>query len=499
MSKKSTSLYEFIKLLSPVEIRAVRHFSTRKSGDTKHMKLFDLLLGMENFDEGLIRKKFKGDPILNNLSRGFNYLYDFILKSLSAYYREPNADLDDLLRQVTIVKNKGKFEKALELIQKAKSIAAEREKMTEWLTLLKDERRIILSLPDMDFIDFELEKVRLETTNVKEMLFNLLAFEELEDNLILVSRMQTNRTHEWRSAEDLMSHPLLQEDAMVKSRRARLKYLRGRAEIEKQKNELGKFLPYALEIIDLLESTPFLLSENRNRYFEALTITFFSYMELGISEKAKGYYHKLIECEPQNTLEKVYLFETLSKVQLAWADYCGDPAPGFLACETLKEHYNLIFSNLKIEETYTLKWLAVRFNLEQKDLKSANYWIQDVLSMKRTKVRMNMQVWVRLMHLMLLFEREDWEGLVSHSRNYRRFVNEHYEKVTQIETELLRFFGRVPGLFSRNQVSEGLHEVYERTLQLSEQPHENVSLAYFNVLKWIENRIEVRGEKVRVG
>ena len=156
MSRKRDPLFEFVKLLDPVEIRDIYRFAGSQYKEKNHMRLFALYCRMEEYDYALIEKEFAGEPILNHLPRVKNYLYNYIFKALTAYYRLPNSDLENLIRQVHIARGKGKYLRALEFIAKAKEIAQARERFADWINLLKTERRILLILPNYEL----LEKIR---------------------------------------------------------------------------------------------------------------------------------------------------------------------------------------------------------------------------------------------------------------------------------------------------------------------------------------------------
>src|SRR3990172_9944564 len=93
-NKASDQLHKLIHSLSKSEKRHFKLFSSRHTSaeDNKYVRLFDLIEEQKEFDEELLYKKLKEDPILNNFSIAKNRLYESVLRSLDVFHAQSSID-----------------------------------------------------------------------------------------------------------------------------------------------------------------------------------------------------------------------------------------------------------------------------------------------------------------------------------------------------------------------------------------------------------------------
>ena len=68
MTPKS-DLYDLVKSLTEKEVKAFKAEIMKRQGDHVYLKVFDILHGMESFDEEKAKAQFQGTKTLNNFSR----------------------------------------------------------------------------------------------------------------------------------------------------------------------------------------------------------------------------------------------------------------------------------------------------------------------------------------------------------------------------------------------------------------------------------------------
>lgn len=154
MSPQS-DLFDLIKSLSPSEKRYIKMYAAATGGKEAYgyMKLFDFLEKMPVYDEAIIKKKFKYERFIRQLSVLKNYLYDIVLRNLLHSSREyrPVADLLIQLGAVELLYEKGLHKNCLKLIRKLKDTAGQLEEFGILDKLYDWEGRILLNeanIPD---------------------------------------------------------------------------------------------------------------------------------------------------------------------------------------------------------------------------------------------------------------------------------------------------------------------------------------------------------------
>lgn len=490
MSRKRDALFEFIKLLDPVEIRDVYQFAGPQGKERNHMRLFAVLCRMEEYDPSLIEKEFAGEPVLNHLSRVKNYLYNFIFKALTAYYRLPNADLEDLIRQVNIAQSKGKYFKALEFIEKAKEIAKVRERFADWINLLKTERKILLILPNFEHLEQKLDEIREELRKATTMLENLNQYEVLEDDLVKRARLKYYRRgirDPWL-AGTLDNEPLMSGPGKALSYRARLKYFHNHFEIARAKGDFEQCIVASQNAIELIETYPFLAEEHKDSYLIELARIGTAYLALDNIEECLSYIHKLRTKQASGAFEKINLLKLTAVLELSYSSRTQDWGPGKNAVAKMEELYDHFFPELREEDVVLLHWLATRFFFQKGDYYKANTWIHRFINQNIKGIRVDLEITLRVLHLLILFEQSDWEGIDYYSRRHLRFIGS-LEEVNRFESSLIRFLKKVPAHLHAGQLQQGLMDFKAELVEIFQDPKEQYFLNYFDIMEWLDQRI----------
>ena len=90
--KPTRELFELIKSLSGSEKRFIKLNAAKLKGSKNYIKLFDALDLQRTFDEELLKKKFKNEKFIGNLTVTKNYLYNLIFRNLISYYSDKSID-----------------------------------------------------------------------------------------------------------------------------------------------------------------------------------------------------------------------------------------------------------------------------------------------------------------------------------------------------------------------------------------------------------------------
>jgi hypothetical protein len=192
MSPQS-DLFILIKSLSPSEKRYIKMYAAATGGKESfgYIKLFDFLEKMPVYDEAAIKKKFKHERFIRQLSVLKNYLHDFILRILlhgSRDYR-PVADLHIQLGAVQLLYEKGLHKNCLKLIKKLKDTAGQLEEFGILDKLYDWEGRILLNeanIPDaIKKAQEQIEIVKKRQTDLEYKLKSLEVYDFINSGYLI--------------------------------------------------------------------------------------------------------------------------------------------------------------------------------------------------------------------------------------------------------------------------------------------------------------------------
>ena len=139
-------LHSFVQSMSKSEKRYFRLFNSLQQGDKGYLRLFDLLEGHEVFGEGIqqeLNSLFSGKSI----EPARKHLYRVLMKTLRQFESERSVEvrLGNLLHDSRILFSKGFPEQAIVVINKAKTLAINKERFLFYLILARQELQLLSS------------------------------------------------------------------------------------------------------------------------------------------------------------------------------------------------------------------------------------------------------------------------------------------------------------------------------------------------------------------
>ena len=178
--KPSNELFILIKSLTKSEKRYFKRFCKFYSNDKKnnYLKLFEAIDNQSIYDESKIKKKFRGEVFIKQLSVTKDYLNKIILKSLNFYNstNDPYILIKELITEAELLINKKLYVQSWKKLQRAKKLAYEYGYFYLVIESIGDERFLLNFLfkkerEDMQS-EFEKEEKRIfyEIQNIREIL-----------------------------------------------------------------------------------------------------------------------------------------------------------------------------------------------------------------------------------------------------------------------------------------------------------------------------------------
>jgi len=404
----STDLFRLIKSLTKSEKRYFKLFATF-SGDRKEnnsLKLFDAIDDQDEYDEVVLKEKFKKETFAKQFAVAKNYLQHIIIKSLTAYHSDssPIMQIYEILQSVEVLYDKGHFNICRKLIQRGKDLCVEYEKHLLLDRFLELESKIFMRHSDFSKVSEVID------SQVKALEEHKITLDHKRSVFAMYSRTAeigvATTEEEVKSLNDLVASLNPKEPIDVAGKYYlysfyNLYYCGTDNHIET--------LEYSEKIISLLESYPFFIEENPGAYLSALNNYCSSLLRFGEIEKTLRLIQKMRDIPNQKVFSNKRV-EILPSLIFSY----GIELYSYMASGKLKEALALetdILSMLTQYESDIHKnsIFEISFNMALAHFVEGNYdntlsWLQKILNTYELQYREDLYLASRILALMAHYE-----------------------------------------------------------------------------------------------
>ena len=195
--KPSNELFYLIKSLTKSEKRYFKLASTLQQGQKNYLQLFDAIEEQEEYDEQVIKDRFKGTVFIKHLPSEKNHLYYLILKSLRNFHADSTASsqLQEQIKNIEILFNKALYKECSKLVKKAKKMATDHEEFYFLLELISWEKVLLEEGYARGKFNKKIDDLVAEEQLVLENLRNLAEYQILYSKINYVFR--NTKVHEF--------------------------------------------------------------------------------------------------------------------------------------------------------------------------------------------------------------------------------------------------------------------------------------------------------------
>jgi len=492
--ESKAELFNLIKTLSKGEKRYFKLYARTRSAHKdaiNYLTLFDIIERQKSFNEekikraGLVRDEHL--PMLKN------YLYKLILESLRSL-KSKSEDIDSkiagLLESARILRDKGLEAEEIRYLLKARQLATQYERWGAALESLFMERRIRVRKELAE----PWKKLDHEIADVMKKLENLVQHFYLSREVkTLVNRSSAGRNDDRKTVKKLMGSPLLKnEQAGLSMEAKRTRYLtlcNYYSFLEDYENS-HKVLGRAM---DLVESN-LLVFENPDMTYAIglsnLIIVQFQLKKYGEAHQNILKYRAFAK-KPGSarSFASVYssIFETY--FYLRTAEY----EKGVAVIRNIERD---IVSNANDPE-YPAQLHFLHYNIANIYFGAGNYrrslqWVNTITSQPKSVFREDMQGFARILQILIHFELKDNE-IVEHLvvAAYRFLLKR--KQLFKVEKSLLHFMRRLSKkTLSEKMLKEEFTWLRNELVKITRDPAEKQALEYFDLISWLESKIEKR-------
>lgn len=495
--KPSNELFKLIQSLTKSEKRFFKLSSSLQSGEKNYLKIFDYIEKQEYYDEEDLKKYFKNERFVQHLPSEKNHLYKLILKSLRSFYSEQSVSsvLKQELKNVEILHKKALYKECEKFVKKAKRIAIDHEKFYYWFELISWEKKLLEEAYESGEFDTDLDKLIAEEEDVIAKLRNLAEYQILYSKINYVFRSGgfTRNEQEKKVVDDIANYHLIKGKNTAISTRATTMcyYIKGLCSATNR--DYTESFTFFNKVRVILERHPSIKEDLSKRYVLTLSHLLRCYIDSGDYINAAELTQEIRNLEGKKGFESmdliVRIFAVSSSFELIINNMTGNFSKSIQFLPSLQEKLNLFEDKLNKEQRITFSYLISYSYFGVGEFKKALQHLNEVLNDNEQILRQDLYSFARLLNLLVHYELENFEFLTYIIKSTNRFLNKT-ERDYEIENYLIKQLKRLVKAPSRVDQVEIFEQMRMDINKMLKNPQERVILEYFDLLAWVESKIE---------
>jgi len=491
----SNKLFNLVKSLSGSEKRYFKLFVNKNQTgkNNKYVLLFDAVDTQETYDDEALRDIVY--PNQNIQSRKFselkNYLYELILKSMQGFDEKTSIEyrLKGMLLNIKVLFKRSHFDDCIEMMQKAKKLAAKYEAFEHILELLAWEKKIAYAKIDVNFMDKELDRIEEEEQKCLNQLAQLSTYRNIFFKVLIRSKQEALLRSEDKIKEmnKLMEHPLMKSLEVANSHRSKVVFFRIKSIYHYVVLDYGNFYFFGKKLIEEQEVNPQMQQEDVSEYISALSNFTYSCTILNKYDEVNECLGKFLKIKTLTRDDELKIHRQYYQNKFNVCSKIGAFDEGLQALHKHLETVEKFDQDAFNRNTFYLSYFYIYFGVGDYDkaLESLNDW----LNLPKTSEREDLQSLARILNLIIHYEIGNTLLLESLLRSTYRFLSKR-NRLYEFEKRVLGFIQKSGKLRSSKELREAFISLKKEFEDLAKIPSENAMLRYFNFIAWLESKIE---------
>ena len=489
MKTASFALFELINSLSSSEKRYLKLGLNGKQHE--HLKLFDAIVGLEEYDEEVLKNQYPDSRFVRNLPVYKSYLYQYILNRLAQFHEKgETAEVFECLRFAEVLNQKKLHAQATKQLEKAGKLAR-KYYLPEMMLVVSKMRRELMSQGNR--FDYDKNQVlylernwaikELDLNNEFSRLFN-------EVSQLQIQFQKASKPAEIAALKKWREQPLLQKEESGLSVANRILLLKSLAIYHFTLDEPWEASVFNKKILNLLETETTFNKKYPEQYLSALNNFIIDQLTL---KNIKAFEEGLTRLEkvPENPVfasVKDIKTRMFHQRYLLFFNYCfsaGDFEKAMVELPEFEKGMQEFENKLKFHQRLTLYYLAAVLSFGAKRFEDARRWLFPILQETRAEVVTEIFRHARLLNLLVHFELGNFEYLESLLLSTQRVLMKK-GGMSQSEKMILRFLKRCLQSASAKVITEHAKELLQKITLLPEDPREQRLLDYIPLKLWLE-------------
>jgi len=496
---KGDKTFLLIKSLSKSEKRFFKIYSSRHVIGEKnnYVQLFEAIDKQEVYDETGIKKRFSEEEFTNRLSVAKAYLYDLILKSMTAYQAQKSIDTQiyEGLSQVKFLFNKNLYSQAKNIIDKVKKLAETYERHSIVPEIIYWEKRVYEATSFAEVDVQTLKDLQRDERTALHALDHINDLWNLQSQLYLqhVRKGIIRDKEELDELENVFNASYMQFEEQ---------YLPFWAQVLRNKIYATYFFlirdhqssnSYITKMVALLESKPQLIKYDPIEYIQAVSNRLNILHSLKNFDERDEYLKKL-----ETLYENINDYKSYKVQQKIFESYHyhnmnkdigeGDYEKGYTSLDSLKDGFEKYAETISPMGAIVLPYFAGIISYSAGHSSKAQYWIQKAIEQESAHLRPDILSFSKIIDTIISYDLKDEKKLKVKLRSLYAHLYQK-EKRYQFENLLMDFIRAIQTPRSGAEIKNLFIDFEEKLKVISKDPFENKAFEYFKFVDWVESQI----------
>jgi hypothetical protein len=486
--KPSENLYELVKSLTAEDKKFIRSSSQFhiKGKENKYTILFNEIEKQEAYREDELIKKMKYASDLNKFAFLKNYLYNFILECLEQKNFYIRKIVRSKITQAEILIRKNLFDIAFDLVAEAEEMSKKGQMFDLWLSTLETKKELYVAM------DKNVDELNREMRHILRIKKSFIHYRRL----FCIVRAKHHQTTFIRDIEKTKEFREVHEEELLESNPVynfhhKLFFYLSKGIVYYAKKDFEKAYILVNELLKMWHKHEWMIEIRFSAYYntlynKALIEADFQQYSKSI-ESISVLKNKLDELKRENPFERYMVFNLLVKVY----NRCGYFDESLKIIDEYKTTRSLLQRstiNPHSEQLYHFYMADVYFGTA--DFKLANKHINEIIN-NSIEYNNDLTCIAQLISLIIHYELGNSDLLAYRIKSAYRFLTKR--DCLQLTIGHVLDFLRKSGKGKNSQKTDK-----ERFVELKSQITEDLKidpiqkdiLQYFDILSWLESRIQ---------
>ncbi len=495
----SKGLFQLVKGLSPSEKRYFRLYVGKegKAQNKKFLRLFELLDQQSDYSEGRILKQetsFKPSQ-MSNLKA---HLYKRILQSLRSYESGNIRDLKirEMIDHAQILYNRSLYSQCARILQKAKKLAMRHHNFEMLLEIFKWEKLVLsqtVGKGNQKRVNAIIDQVR----DVNNRINNINSFSNISVKLNALYL----RKGFIRNQQDYDTVTTIFKGEMPEYKEEELSFF-------EKLHLYNLFVDYYFFIQDFQAGGEYAqkwvdLFDNNDGISEHLDIYLKGLNQLMIAQyKLMRYSDFVANHRRMKSLPALRGVELDANLHLKLQKYTyshlfnkyfmmGDFDLGVMLMDKIRNGLEQFIPQLDKHSRLIMYYKIACLYFGNSDFNEAIKWLHKIINTDSEDIREDVHSFARIVNLVSHFELGHTEVIPYYLRSTYRYLSKK-DDLQQFQKYILRFIKRLERNMTAQDLVVEFRALRKQLLELVDSPFEKRAYIYFDIISWLESRIQGR-------
>ncbi len=493
---QSNQVYNLVKSLSKSEKRNFRLYSGRIQDRDQllYLKLFDVLDKITEFDERKILQKM-GSISPGQYSNLKRHLYLQILISLRHLHKEKKAyiKIREYIDFAYILYDKGLYIPALKILDKAKKVSIKNFTDFSALTIIEIEK-MIQSRHITRTNTASIEALVGEAFELGETISSRVKISNLQ---VLLHRYYIKNGHVRNKEEELKIKEFFEKNIPnIKINRLgmmeKVFFFQSYVWYYYILNNFEKCYDYAFKWVELFEKSDELLKRDVDLYLRGYHYLLTSAFNTGRLREYRNHLkdlerfrHEMYAGFNNNTKITSFFYVHFGRMNLHFLQGSFDLGVDGIksTLKRMKRYEEYIDKHKAMILNYKIAWMYTGNEMYKK----ANQHLLNIINDTSFSLREDIQIYARLMHLMLHVDTESYDILNYLIKNYKKYISSTKDKNVfhQLALSFFTALAKSP-ILERKAIFAKYFKEFQK---LEKDKYAQRAFLYLDILSWLESKL----------